>query len=52
VVGLRRSDAAEGLTRARAEVFPNDVNDLDCLRTAAEAAAGVIHAAFNHDSAT
>ena len=50
VVGLSRSDAgAEALTRAGAEVFRGDVNDLDRLRTAAEAANGVIHAAFNHD---
>ena len=50
VVGLSRSDAgAEALTRAGAEVFRGDVNDLDRLRTAAEAADGVIHAAFNHD---
>ena len=48
--GLSRSDAgAEALTRAGAEVFRGDVNDLDRLRTAAEAANGVIHAAFNHD---
>jgi nucleoside-diphosphate-sugar epimerase len=50
VVGLSRSDAgAEALTRAGAEVFRGDVNDLDRLRIAAEAADGVIHAAFNHD---
>jgi nucleoside-diphosphate-sugar epimerase len=50
VVGLGHSDAsAEALIRAGAEVFRGDVNDLDRLRTAAEAADGVIHAAFNHD---
>jgi nucleoside-diphosphate-sugar epimerase len=50
VVGLSRSDAgAEALTRAGAEVFRGDVNDLDRLRIAAEAAEGVIHTAFNHD---
>jgi nucleoside-diphosphate-sugar epimerase len=50
VVGLSRSDAgAEALTRAGAEVFRGDVNDLDRLRTAAAAADGIIHAAFNHD---
>ena len=50
VVGLSRSNAgAEALTRAGAEVCRGDVNDLDRLRTTAEAAEGVIHAAFNHD---
>jgi nucleoside-diphosphate-sugar epimerase len=50
VVGLSRSDVgAETLTRAGAEVCRGDVNDLDRLRTAAAAADGVIHAAFNHD---
>jgi nucleoside-diphosphate-sugar epimerase len=50
VVGLSRSDAgAEALTRAGAEVLHGDVNDLDRLRTAAEAADGIVHAAFNHD---
>jgi len=50
VVGLSRSDAgAAALTRAGAEVFRGEVNDLGRLRIAAEAADGVIHAAFNHD---
>ena len=50
VVGLSRSNAgAEALTRAGAEVCRGDVNDLDRLRTTAEAVEGVIHAAFNHD---
>ncbi len=50
VVGLSRSAAgAQALARAGAEVFRGDVNDLDRLRTAAEAADGVIHTAFNHD---
>jgi nucleoside-diphosphate-sugar epimerase len=50
VVGLSRSAAgAEALTRAGAQVFRGDVNDLGRLRDAAEAADGVIHAAFNHD---
>jgi nucleoside-diphosphate-sugar epimerase len=51
VVGLSRSDAgAEALTRAGAQVFRSDVNDLERLREAAGAADGIIHAAFNHDS--
>ncbi len=50
--GLSRSDAGpETLTRAGAEVVRGDVNDLAHLRAAAEAADGVIHAAFNHDFA-
>ena len=50
VVGLCRSDAgAETLTRAGADVFRGDLNDLDRLRAAAGAADGIIHAAFNHD---
>jgi nucleoside-diphosphate-sugar epimerase len=50
VVGLTRSSAgAEALTRAGAEVFRGDANDLNRLRTATGAADGVIHAAFNHD---
>jgi nucleoside-diphosphate-sugar epimerase len=51
VVGLSRSDAgAEALERAGAKVFRGDVNDLDGLRTAADGADGIIHAAFNHDA--
>ena len=50
VVGLSRSEAgAEALIRAGASVVHGDVNNLDHLRTLAEAADGVIHAAFNHD---
>jgi nucleoside-diphosphate-sugar epimerase len=50
VVGLCRSDAgAEALVRAGVEVSRGDVNDLDHLRTAAQSADVVIHAAFNHD---
>ena len=52
MVGLSRSDAgAEALARAGAEVCRGDVNDLQRLRSAAAAADGVIHAAFNHDFA-
>jgi nucleoside-diphosphate-sugar epimerase len=48
VVALSRSEAtAEALTRAGAEVFRGDLSELDRLRTAAEPADGVIHAAFN-----
>ena len=50
VVGLTRSNAgADALTRAGAEVFRGDVNDLPRLRIAAAAADGVIHTAFNRD---
>jgi nucleoside-diphosphate-sugar epimerase len=50
VVGLSRSEAgAEALVRAGAEVVRGDVNDLPRLRSAAEAADAIIHAAFNHD---
>jgi nucleoside-diphosphate-sugar epimerase len=50
VVGLSRSGTgAQALTRVGAEVFRGDVNELDRLRSAAEAADGIIHAAFNHD---
>ena len=51
VVGLSRSDAgAEALVRTGAKAFRGDVNDLERLRNAAEAADGIIHAAFNHDA--
>ena len=50
VIGLTRSDAgADALTRAGAQVFRGDVNDLARLRIAAVSADAVIHAAFNHD---
>lgn len=50
VVALCRSDAgAEALTRAGAEIFRGDVTELERLRTAVEAADGVIHAAFKYD---
>ena len=51
VTGLSRSDAgAEALASAGAQVFRGDVNDLERLRGAAEAADAVIHTAFNHDA--
>jgi nucleoside-diphosphate-sugar epimerase len=51
VVGLSRTEAgAEALARAGAKVSRGDVNDLETLRDAAEAADGIIHTAFNHDA--
>lgn len=51
VAGLTRSGTgADALVRAGAKVFRGDVNDLDPLRVAAQAADGVIHTAFNHDA--
>lgn len=50
VIGLSRSEAgAAALSHAGAEVVRGDVNELDRLRSAAETADGIIHAAFNHD---
>ncbi|HEY3089899.1 MAG TPA: SDR family oxidoreductase [Jatrophihabitantaceae bacterium] len=50
VVGLARSDeSAALLTAAGADVQRGDLDDLDTLRKAADAADGVIHLAFKHD---
>lgn len=52
VVGLARSDAsAEAIIAAGAEVQRGDLDDLDGLRSAAEASDGVIHLAFKHEIA-
>ena len=49
VVGLCRSNkGADALSRAGAKVVRGDVNDLDCLRSAARTSDGIIHAAFDH----
>ncbi len=52
VVGLARSDAsADALAAAGAEVQRGTLDDVDVLRSAAEASDGVIHLAFKHDLA-
>jgi nucleoside-diphosphate-sugar epimerase len=51
VVGLARSAAsAARLTEWSAEFVRGDLDDLDSLRAAAEAADGVVHLAFRHDA--
>jgi nucleoside-diphosphate-sugar epimerase len=50
VLGLCRSEAKAGaLAAAGAEVHQGSLQDLDSLKSGAEASDGVIHLAFNHD---
>ena len=51
VVGLARSDrSAAALEAAGAEAWRGDLDDLDGLHAAAEAADGVVHLAFKHEA--
>lgn len=50
VTGLARSDAsAQAIAAAGATPLRGGLDDLDSLRSGAEAAEGVVHLAFNHD---
>ncbi|GAA3407431.1 SDR family oxidoreductase [Paenibacillus hodogayensis] len=50
VVGLARSDeSANSLLKVGAAVHRGSLDDLDSLKSGAEASDGVIHTAFNHD---
>ncbi len=52
VVGLARSDASgQAITTAGAEVLPGTLDDLETLQAAAADSDGVIHLAFEHESA-
>lgn len=50
VLGLARSDsAAAAVTSLGAAVHRGSLDDLDCLRSGAENADGVVHLGYNHD---
>ena len=52
VIGLARSDASANLIKAAgAEVFRGDLDDIEGVAAAAQAADGVIHLGYKHDLA-